>query len=275
MPAVELKPCPVGVVCNYSKRTTTRPSRRSSRRWTQGSLRRITSPRPSSPRRLRSPATITRQSPTRRTSDATWLLAGSPHPNPLRTRISADDVSFVQAQQRAVVREGADKPAQSHLANYAVAVRRYLAYFATCSLLAVAGAACTGSNNPGGHRREHTGDASVIGRPQAANLAMSGGRSSARYVITAPDPARYAFDVSVSAPSSIDVAVSIDTWYGAEFPSILVSSHQLGACRLRGSEDVCFERFPWLPAQRAGAWTVVAAKKSGPAATVRIVITFA
>ena len=143
-----------------------------------------------------------------------------------------------------------------------------------CSLLATASAACTGSNG-GKHEPEHAGTTSVIGRPQAANLAMSSGRSSAQYVITAPDPARYPFDVSVTAPAFIDVAVSIRTWYGAVFPSILSSSHQSGACRLKGSQDICLELFPLLPAQRAGAWTVVAAKQSGPAATVRIVITFA
>lgn len=154
-------------------------------------------------------------------------------------------------------------------------MRRNLACLAICGLLAIASAACTGSKDNGEHGREHAGGTSVIGRPQAANLAMSSGRSSARYVITAPDPARYAFDVSVSAPASVDVAVSIDTWYGAEFPSILVSSHRSDWCGRRGSEDVCFERFPLLPAQRAGAWTVVAAKPSGPATTVRVVITFA
>jgi hypothetical protein len=153
-------------------------------------------------------------------------------------------------------------------------VRRNLACFAMCSLLAIASAACTGSNSTGKHEREHTGTTSVIGRPQAAKLAMSSGRSSAQYVITAPDPARYGFDVSVTAPASIDVTVSINTWYGAVFPSILSSSHQPGTCRLRGSEDICFELFPLLEAQRAGAWTVVAAKQSGPAATVRVVITF-
>jgi hypothetical protein len=153
-------------------------------------------------------------------------------------------------------------------------VRRYVAYFAICSLLAIASAACTGSTSAGTHQREQAGTTSVIGRPQAANLAMSTGRSSAQYVITAPDPARYGFDVSVEAPASIDAAVSIHTWYGAVFPSILSSSRQPDVCRLRGSEDICFELFPLLPAQRAGAWTVVAAKQSGPAATVRIVITF-
>ena len=104
---------------------------------------------------------------------------------------------------------------------------------------------------------------------------MSSGRSSAQYVITAPDPARYSFEVSVTAPASIDVAVSIHTWYGAILPSILSSSHQPDVCKLRDSEDICFELFPFLPAQRAGAWTVVAAKQSGPAAPVRIAITFA
>ena len=154
-------------------------------------------------------------------------------------------------------------------------MRRNLACLAMCGLLAIASAACTGSTSTGKHEREHTGTKSVIGRPQAANLAMSSGRSSAQYVITAPDPARYGFDVSVTAPASIDVAVSIHTWYGADFPSILTSSRQSGVCRLTGSENICFEPFPFLPAQRAGAWTVVAAKQSGPAATVRIVITFA
>jgi hypothetical protein len=104
---------------------------------------------------------------------------------------------------------------------------------------------------------------------------MSSGRSSARYVIIAPDPAQYGFAVSVTAPASIDVAVSIHTWYGADFPSILISSHQSGTCRRNGSQDICSEQFPLLEAQRAGTWTVFAAKQSGPAATVRIVITFA
>lgn len=40
-------------------------------------------------------------------------------------------------------------------------------------------------------------------------------------------------------------------------------------------QDLCFERFPFLPAQRAGTWTVVASKQRGPAATVRVSVTFA
>lgn len=153
-------------------------------------------------------------------------------------------------------------------------MRRRLACLAMCSLLAIASIACTGGASTSKHEQEQAGTTRVIG-PQAATLAMASGRSSAQYVITAPDPARYGFDVSVTAPASIDVTVSIHTWYGAIFPSILASSHQSDVCRLRGSEETCFELFPLLPAQRAGAWTVVAAKHSGPATTVRIVITFA
>lgn len=144
-----------------------------------------------------------------------------------------------------------------------------------CSLLGIGSAGCTGGNSTGHHEPGHARTARVVGRPQAAKLVMASGRASAHYMITAPDPARYAFDVSVTAPASTNVAVKIRTWYGAVFPSILLSSHQSGECRLRGSQDVCLEHFPALAAERAGAWTVVASKRSGPATTVRIAITFA
>jgi hypothetical protein len=158
-------------------------------------------------------------------------------------------------------------------------MRRGLACVVAAGLLALSAAACTTGGDANEHDSESPGKnsaspASVVGRPQAASLAMSAGRSSAQYKITAPDPARYAFDVTVTAPASVDVSVSIRTWYGAIFPSILGSSHDAGFCRVRSSQDVCFELFPFLPAQRAGSWTVVAAKQSGPAATVHIVITF-
>jgi hypothetical protein len=151
---------------------------------------------------------------------------------------------------------------------------RGLAGVAVGGLLALAAAACTGGGATGHPAGSTASPASVAGRPQAASLSMSAGRSSVQYGITAPDPARYTFDVTVTAPASVDISVSIRTWYGAILPSILVSSHDAGWCQARGSEDVCFERFPFLPAQRAGRWTVIAAKPSGPAATIRIAITF-
>jgi hypothetical protein len=151
-------------------------------------------------------------------------------------------------------------------------MRRGLAGLAAGGLLALS--ACTGGGTTG-HPAGSTGSpAGLIDKPQAASLSLLAGRSSAQYGITAPDPARYTFDVAVTAPVSVDVGLSIRTWYGAILPSILDSSHDAGWCQARGSQDVCFERFPFLPAQRAGPWTVVAAKQSGPAAKIRIVITF-
>lgn len=140
-------------------------------------------------------------------------------------------------------------------------------------LLALSAAACT-SGGATGHPVSTASPVGLIEKPQAASLSMSAGRSTVQYGITAPDPARYPFDVAVMAPVSVDVGVSIRTWYGAILPSILDSSHDTSPCQARGSEDVCFERFPFLPAQHAGRWTVVAAKRSGPAARIRIVITF-
>jgi hypothetical protein len=150
---------------------------------------------------------------------------------------------------------------------------------AACAALTLMTASCTGG---GGNSRGGPSHAKAIARtsspaaqrPQASSLVLAAGRSSARYRITAPPPAQYAFTVTVAAPASVDVAVTISTWYGALL-SILGSTHQPGSCRHQGTQHACLERFPFLPAQLAGTWTVVASKRLGPAATVRITVTFA
>lgn len=158
-------------------------------------------------------------------------------------------------------------------------MRRGFAATAICGVLVLAAAGCTGGS--GNHRGapspspDPAGSSAVAVRPQAASLLLPAGRSSAQFRITAPSPAQYGFDVTVTAPASADVGVSIRTWYGAIFPSILDSTRDPAWCRTRGSQDVCFERFPLLEAQQAGTWTVVASKRSGPAATVRVAIVFA
>ncbi len=148
-----------------------------------------------------------------------------------------------------------------------------LAATAVCVAAGLAATACTGGA-PGvpDHGRR---TASAIGQPQVASLVLAAGASSAQYRITAPSPAQYGFDVTVTAPASADVSVNARTWYGATL-GILVSTRDLrGSCTPKSSQDVCFERFPLLPAQRAGSWTIVATKRSVPAAVVRIAITFA
>lgn len=155
---------------------------------------------------------------------------------------------------------------------------RRLAAVAICGVLALAAGACAcggGSDRGAQSHGENTARTRAAAeQAQAASLVLPAGRSSAWYRITAPSPARYAFDVTVAAPASADVGVTIRTWYGAIF-SILSSTRDPGVCRRRGSQDICFERFPLLEAQRAGTWTVIASKRSEPAATVRVAVTFA
>jgi hypothetical protein len=152
-----------------------------------------------------------------------------------------------------------------------------LAAISACGVFVLAAGACTGGSGSGRGTQNHgkkiarTGAAAL--QPQTAQLVLPAGRSSAQYRITAPSPARYSFDVIVIAPASADVAVNIHTWYGAIL-SILDSTRDRGVCSRRGSHDTCFEQFPLLEAQLAGTWTVIASKRSKPAATVRITVTF-
>lgn len=155
---------------------------------------------------------------------------------------------------------------------------RRLAAIAACGVFALTAGACSGGAGSDhaaqSHGKKIAGTRAAAEQPQSARLVLPAGRSSARYRISAPSPAKYAFNVSVTAPASASVSVIIRTWYGAVFSSILTSTHDRGVCRRRGSQDICFERFPLLEAQRAGTWTVIASKRSKPSATVRITVTF-
>lgn len=122
-------------------------------------------------------------------------------------------------------------------------------------------------------RRNESAGSQVIGRPQSALLSLPRGESSSSYRITAPSPARYAFDVKVTAPASATVGLHIRTWYGDVF-SVLSSTNERASCRASGLNDICTLGFPLLPAQRAGVWTVVATKRSGPAARAHVTVTF-
>lgn len=156
---------------------------------------------------------------------------------------------------------------------------RSAAITAICCVLVLAAAGCTGGG--GNHRgvpspgKTPVRTSVAVGRPQSASLALPAGRSSAQFRITAPSPSQYGFDVTVIAPASADIGVSIHTWYGAILPSILDSTHDQAWCRVHGLQETCFEQFPLLPAQRAGTWTVVASKRSEPAAKVRVAVVFA
>jgi hypothetical protein len=77
----------------------------------------------------------------------------------------------------------------------------------------------------------------------------------------------------ITAPVAADVAVHIHTWYGVDL-GVLDTTHDSAWCRTHGESSTCLSRLPILEAQLARRWTVIATKRSGPAATVNVAITF-
>jgi len=112
---------------------------------------------------------------------------------------------------------------------------------------------------------------SLVGRSQEAVLRFARGRSTARFVITAVP--RHGWDVRVGGLASADVEVDALKSDG-EGLHLLQTTHQQGACAITGARSHCFLRFAVGANQTPGTWTVIAKKRSGPAAAMRVQITF-
>ena len=113
----------------------------------------------------------------------------------------------------------------------------------------------------------------LAGRPQSGTVRLSAGRASGKFEITALPPPTHSWDVRVTSPRTADVSVDALTWYGVRL-HVIYSSRGDAGCHAVGALSSCFARFPFLEAQRAGRWTVIVAKRSGPPATVNVTITF-
>ena len=111
------------------------------------------------------------------------------------------------------------------------------------------------------------------GVSQSGILQLSEGRSSARFVITAPAPPTHTYDVEVETAASASVGVHIQTWYGQAL-GVLDSTRTNPACEANGARTACLLRFPALEAQCPGRWYVIASKISGPSVKVNITVTF-
>jgi hypothetical protein len=107
----------------------------------------------------------------------------------------------------------------------------------------------------------------------ARRLRLPAGPAAARFAIRAPAPPSHTFTVRILAPLHADVAVWLQTWYGQRL-DVLTSTHDRASCRAAAEQTVCLLRFPRLEAQRAGTWTVHAAKRSPRPAVVQITVTF-
>jgi hypothetical protein len=91
--------------------------------------------------------------------------------------------------------------------------------------------------------------------------------------VTALDPPTHTTHVEIVAPASADVGVRIRTWYG-QYLGVVTSTKNTDWCHLRPRVSVCQVGFPLLEAQRGGPWTVIVTKRSAPAATVKVEVTF-
>lgn len=111
------------------------------------------------------------------------------------------------------------------------------------------------------------------GRPQIGVLSLHRGSASAGFTITALAPPRHTYDVQITAPARVNVAVRIHTWYGVDL-GVVDSTHEPQWCKASGARSTCSLLFPELEAQRAGPWRVIASKRSGPAVVVRVAVTF-
>jgi hypothetical protein len=94
----------------------------------------------------------------------------------------------------------------------------------------------------------------------ARRLRLPAGPVAAQFTIHAPAPPSHTFTVRIVAPHHADVAVWLQTWYGQRL-DVLASTHNRASCRAAAEQTVCLLRFPRLEAQRAGTWTVHAAKR--------------
>jgi len=112
---------------------------------------------------------------------------------------------------------------------------------------------------------------SLVGRPQESVLRLPRGRSTARFVITAVP--HDTWDVRISAPASADFEVEVLKSDGERL-SILETTYQRQACAITGTRLHCFLRFALGANQTPGPWTVIARKRTGPALTMRIQVTF-
>ena len=116
---------------------------------------------------------------------------------------------------------------------------------------------------------------SPSGRPQIGNLRLSAGQSSAHFTITALSPPTHTYNVLVETAASADVSVYFQTWYGQTLGAQYSTQGTLASdCVVTGTRMACLSHFPELGAERAGPWTVIASKRSGPAVSVRVSVTF-
>jgi hypothetical protein len=111
----------------------------------------------------------------------------------------------------------------------------------------------------------------LASRPQEAVLRLPAGRSTSRFEITAVPHDEW--DLRVSAPAKADLSVEALKPDGERL-YLLETTRQRYPCAVTGGRSHCFLRFAIGANLAPGTWTIIATKRTEPAATARIQVTF-
>jgi hypothetical protein len=106
------------------------------------------------------------------------------------------------------------------------------------------------------------------GHAQSATLELPRGHATKRFAVSAL--ASHTYDVTVTAPATAAVAVTMNTITGTR--STLGTLHDQG-CRTTAGQALCVLHFARGDTP-GGTWTVVVRKTSIPAARVRVSVVF-
>ena len=103
-------------------------------------------------------------------------------------------------------------------------------------------------------------------------LRLGQGRATATYRVVAADPVHDPLTIVLWAPRGTDLELWLETETGRR--PVLAGTKGPGMCRPVGRQTRCLVAWEAQVAEDPGLWTVGLAKRSPPAAAVRVTITF-
>lgn len=105
-------------------------------------------------------------------------------------------------------------------------------------------------------------------------LRLGQGRTTAAFLVVAPDPPHHQLTVRVAMPRATDAEVWLETEFGRRVP-VLASAHPSAACKASGGQARCVVRLGAINAGgELGIWTARVAKHSSLPAAFEVSVTF-
>jgi len=106
-------------------------------------------------------------------------------------------------------------------------------------------------------------------------LRLGAGRTTAAYLVVAPDPPTHQLTVVVTMPRAAQVTVWLETEFHSRVP-VVASTHDPTTCKPTRGRVRCVVQFGVVPAGgELGIWTARVAKHSSPPAVMEVTVRFA